>query len=74
MRRAAGGSWPAIREANVGGFVLPFANARRRHEFKVLGKLPLADDQIIVAGVIDTLTTSSSTRRSSPIGWSVSRP
>ena len=48
--------WPVIRKANVGGFVLPFANARHAHEFKVLGKLPLADDQIIVAGVIDTLT------------------
>jgi 5-methyltetrahydropteroyltriglutamate--homocysteine methyltransferase len=48
--------WPLIRAANVGGFVLPFANARHAHEFKVLGKLPLADDQIIVAGVIDTLT------------------
>ena len=48
--------WPLIRQANVGGFVLPFANARHAHEFKVLGKLPLADDQVIVAGVIDTLT------------------
>lgn len=48
--------WPLIRKANVGGFVLPFANARHAHEFKVLGRLPLAEDQIIVAGVIDTLT------------------
>ena len=48
--------WPLLRRANVGGWVLPFANARHAHEFKVLGKLPLADDQIIVAGVIDTLT------------------
>jgi 5-methyltetrahydropteroyltriglutamate--homocysteine methyltransferase len=48
--------WPVIRQANVGGFVLPFANARHAHEFKVLGKLPLAEDQVIVAGVIDTLT------------------
>jgi 5-methyltetrahydropteroyltriglutamate--homocysteine methyltransferase len=48
--------WPAIRQANVGGFVLPFANPRHAHEFKVLGKLPLAEDQVIVAGVIDTLT------------------
>lgn len=48
--------WPVIRQANVGGFVLPFANARHAHEFKVLEKLPLADDQLIVAGVIDTLT------------------
>jgi hypothetical protein len=48
--------WPVIRQANVGGFVLPFANARHAHEFQVFGKLPLADDQVIVAGVIDTLT------------------
>jgi len=48
--------WPVIRKMNVGGFVLPFANARHAHEFKVLGKLPLAQDQVIVAGVIDTLT------------------
>jgi 5-methyltetrahydropteroyltriglutamate--homocysteine methyltransferase len=48
--------WPVIRQANVGGFVLPFANARHAHEFRVLEKLPLAHDQIIVAGVIDTLT------------------
>src|SRR3954468_20648187 len=48
--------WPVIRQMNVGGFVLPFANGRHAHEFKVLGKLPLGEDQIIVAGVIDTLT------------------
>ena len=48
--------WPLIRKARVGGFVLPFANARHAHEFKVFEKLPPEDDQIIVAGVIDTLT------------------
>jgi 5-methyltetrahydropteroyltriglutamate--homocysteine methyltransferase len=48
--------WPVIRRANVGGFVLPFANARHAHEFRELGALPLAPDQVIVAGVIDTLT------------------
>ena len=48
--------WPIVRKARVGGFVFPFANARHAHEYKVLGKLPLLDDQIIVAGVIDTLT------------------
>ena len=48
--------WPVIREARVGGFVLPFANARHAHEMKVLRDMPLADDQIIVAGVIDVLT------------------
>ena len=48
--------WPILRKLNVGGFVLPFANGRHAHEFRVFEKLPLADDQIIVAGVIDTLT------------------
>jgi 5-methyltetrahydropteroyltriglutamate--homocysteine methyltransferase len=47
---------PAIRRANVGGFVLPFANARHAHEYRCFEKWPLADDQILVAGVIDTLT------------------
>jgi 5-methyltetrahydropteroyltriglutamate--homocysteine methyltransferase len=48
--------WPVVRQAKVGGFVLPFANARHAHEMKVLRDMPLADDQIIVAGVIDVLT------------------
>lgn len=48
--------WPVIRQANVGGFVLPFANARHAHEMEVLRKLPPAADQVIVAGVIDVLT------------------
>jgi 5-methyltetrahydropteroyltriglutamate--homocysteine methyltransferase len=47
---------PAIRQANVGGFVLPFANARHAHEYRCFQQWPLADDQILVAGVIDTLT------------------
>jgi len=47
---------PALRAAKVGGFVLPFANPRHAHEFKNFAKYPLADDQILVAGVIDTLT------------------
>ena len=48
--------WPVIRQAKVGGFVLPFANSRHAHEMKVLREMPLKDDQIIVAGVIDVLT------------------
>lgn len=48
--------WPVIRQARVGGFVLPFANARHAHEAKVLREMPLAADQVIVAGVIDVLT------------------
>src|SRR5437763_10917000 len=47
---------PLLEQANVGGFVLPFANPRHQHEYKVLAKYPLADDQIIAAGVIDDLT------------------
>ena len=48
--------WPIVRKARVGGFVFPFANARHAHEYHVLRQLPLHDDQVIVAGVIDTLT------------------
>jgi 5-methyltetrahydropteroyltriglutamate--homocysteine methyltransferase len=47
---------PALQQANVGGFVLPFANPRHAHEFKCFAKRPLKDDQILVAGVIDSLT------------------
>jgi 5-methyltetrahydropteroyltriglutamate--homocysteine methyltransferase len=47
---------PVLQQAHVGGFVLPFANPRHQHEWRVLRKFPLADDQIIVAGVIDDLT------------------
>ena len=45
---------PTIRQANVGGFVLPFANPRHAHEYRCLQGLD--DDQIVVAGVIDPLT------------------
>jgi 5-methyltetrahydropteroyltriglutamate--homocysteine methyltransferase len=47
---------PVLLTAKVGGLVLPFANPRHAHEYKVFEKHPLADDQILVAGVIDTLT------------------
>jgi 5-methyltetrahydropteroyltriglutamate--homocysteine methyltransferase len=47
---------PILEKANVGGFVLPFANPRHQHEYRVLTQFPLADDQIIAAGVIDDLT------------------
>jgi 5-methyltetrahydropteroyltriglutamate--homocysteine methyltransferase len=47
---------PIIREANVGGFVFPFANPRHAHEWRCFEGDVLADDQILVAGVIDTLT------------------
>jgi 5-methyltetrahydropteroyltriglutamate--homocysteine methyltransferase len=47
---------PAIQQAKVGGFVLPFANPRHAHEHRCLSSLPLQDDTVIVAGVIDPLT------------------
>ena len=47
---------PVLRQLNVGGFVFPFANPRHAHEYKVLRDFPLDDDQIIVAGVIDSVT------------------
>ena len=47
---------PVIRQAKVGGLFFPFANPRHAHEYRVFEKLPLADDQIIIAGVIDSLT------------------
>ena len=47
---------PAIRHTKAGGFVLLFANPRHAHEYRCLKDLPLDDDQVIVAGVIDPLT------------------
>lgn len=47
---------PIIRQANVGAFVLPFANPRHAHEYRCFESLPLADDQYLVAGVIDSVT------------------
>jgi 5-methyltetrahydropteroyltriglutamate--homocysteine methyltransferase len=47
---------PIVQKANVGAFFFPFANPRHAHEYRVFEKLPLADDQILIAGVIDSLT------------------
>ncbi len=47
---------PVLLKADVGGLVLPFANPRHAHEFRCFEKFPLADDQVLVAGVIDSLT------------------
>jgi 5-methyltetrahydropteroyltriglutamate--homocysteine methyltransferase len=47
---------PILRQANVGALFLPFANPRHAHEYKVFEKQPLAADQILIAGVIDSLT------------------
>ena len=46
----------AILKANVGAFMLPFANPRHAHEIEVFRKVPLAADQSLVVGVIDTTT------------------
>jgi 5-methyltetrahydropteroyltriglutamate--homocysteine methyltransferase len=47
---------PIIMRANVGALVLPFANPRHAHEYRCFEQSRLAGDQILVAGVIDTLT------------------
>jgi 5-methyltetrahydropteroyltriglutamate--homocysteine methyltransferase len=47
---------PILRKAKVGGLYLPFANARHAHEYKLFDKKALAEDQALVAGVIDTVT------------------
>ena len=47
---------PTILKAKAGAIFLPFANPRHAHEFRVLKDIPLASDQLIIAGVIDTLT------------------
>ena len=47
---------PILQQAKVGAFFLPFANPRHAHEYRVFEKLPLAGDQLLVAGVIDSLT------------------
>ena len=47
---------PAILRADVGTFLLPFANPRHQHEIKLFRDAPLAADQSLIVGVIDTLT------------------
>ncbi len=47
---------PLIARMNVGALVLPFANPRHAHEVRCLEARSIADDQIIVAGVIDSTT------------------
>lgn len=42
--------------ARVGALLLPFANPRHAHEWKVLGELPIPDDWLLIAGMIDTTT------------------
>jgi 5-methyltetrahydropteroyltriglutamate--homocysteine methyltransferase len=45
---------PVLQQARVGALVLPFANPRHAHEYRALAELP--QDQLVVAGVIDTVT------------------
>ena len=45
---------PILKHARVGALVLPFANPRHAHEHRALGDLP--ERQLVVAGVIDTVT------------------
>ena len=45
---------PVLKQAQVGALVLPFANPRHAHEYRALAALP--QDQVVVAGVIDTVT------------------
>lgn len=46
----------AILEADVGAFMMPFANPRHAHEIKVFRDHKLAADQSLLVGVIDTQT------------------
>jgi 5-methyltetrahydropteroyltriglutamate--homocysteine methyltransferase len=47
---------PIISKANVGALYLPFANPRHAHETRVFSSVRLAEDQLLIAGVIDPLT------------------
>ena len=45
-----------ILQAKAGALLLPFANARHSHEIRCLEGGVLDDDQLLIAGVIDTTT------------------
>jgi 5-methyltetrahydropteroyltriglutamate--homocysteine methyltransferase len=47
---------PLIARMKVGALVLPFANPRHAHEVRCLERHSIADDQLVVAGVIDSTT------------------
>jgi 5-methyltetrahydropteroyltriglutamate--homocysteine methyltransferase len=53
---ALGEILPAILAANVGAIMLPFANPRHQHEIGIFKDIPLAPEQTLIAGVIDTCT------------------
>ena len=47
---------PIVYRANVGALVMEMANPRHAHEYRVYGELPLPEEMLLVAGVIDTKT------------------
>ena len=47
---------PLLYEAKVGALVLPFANPRHAHEYRVFEVQPLPESMALFAGVIDTTT------------------
>ena len=47
---------PSLLEANVGGFLFPFANSRHQHEMKLFKDHKLNTDQYLIVGAIDTLS------------------
>jgi len=49
--------WPIVKRARVGAFMLTGANPRHEHEIDVVAHQPPKDDQILVAGVIDPMTS-----------------
>ena len=47
---------PHLFEANVGGFLFPFANSRHQHELKLFKTYRLKPEQYLIVGAIDTLS------------------
>ena len=47
---------PVLLQVKAGALVLPFANPRHAHEYRCLERQRIGDEQLLVAGVIDTLT------------------
>ena len=45
---------PAIARAEVGGFMFPQANPRHAHEYRHFNPSIMKDDQVLIAGVVDT--------------------
>ena len=47
---------PHLFEANVGGFLFPFANSRHQHELKLFKTYRLKPEQYLIVGATDTLS------------------